>query len=231
MKEKIHKYKVVKVIELIVFLILEIIFLIVLISNKTMRSSIFTDLSLYILCMIAYLSILLTFGMLIYDFVKLKELKAADHQLENLAFIDNKTGMPNRTSVNIMSDTYKTPESMKGLACVLSEISNLKEINEEFGKTTGDKAIADFSKIYETSAEGFGFVARNGGNEFLTVIEKCDSDRLKAFSERMQMKINSYNESNEKFELKIHSESALFDSEEVKSFSELIAKAYKKLGR
>jgi len=231
MKKTISRFRLVKVIELGFFFVLEVVFLIILISNKTMRSSIFVDRSLFILCAIMYLSILATLGFLIYDLIVLRKLKVENHNLENLAFLDRKTGIPNRTSVNLLFDNYKTVESMKGLACVLSEISNIREINDECGKFIGDKVIADFSRLYEKSAEGFGFVGRNGGNEFITVIEKCDENRVKKFTDTLDKNIASYNETNGKCNVNIHSEYVLFDSEEVGSFSELVAKAYKKLGR
>ena len=74
MKEQLKRYRKIKAIELIVFLIMEIVFLCILISNKTMRSSIFMDKSLFILCTIAYASIIFTFATLIYDFIKLRNL-------------------------------------------------------------------------------------------------------------------------------------------------------------
>ncbi len=74
MKEQLKGYKKLKAVELIVFLILEIVFLCVLISNKTMRSSIFMDKSLFTLCTIAYVSIIFTLVTLIYDFIKLRNL-------------------------------------------------------------------------------------------------------------------------------------------------------------
>lgn len=231
MKKKIHDYKVVKVAELCFFFVLEVIFLCILISNKTMRSSIFVDRSLFILCMIMYFSILCTIGIFIYDFIKLRELKIEDHNLESLAFLDRKTGIPNRTSVNLLFDNYKTPESMKGIGCVVTEIANIREINCICGKQIGDKVISDFSKLYEKSAEGYGFVGRNGGNEFITVLEGCDADRVTSFLEKLAANIGNYNKENDRYTLTIHSEYVLFDAEEVTSFSELVAQAYKKLGR
>ncbi len=231
MKKSIFDFKVAKIIELSSFLALEIAFLAVLISNKTLRTSIFVDKSLFILCSLMYFTVLVTLTFLIFDFFKLRQFKVQNHDLENLAYLDRKTGIPNRTSVNLLFDTYKTKESMKGIGCVLSEISNIKEINEVCGKEAGDKVIKDFSIMYKKSAEGYGFVGRNGGNEFITVIEKCDEEKLKAFSDRLTAAIDAYNEKSEKGSLIVHSECVLFDAEEVNSFSELVARAYKKLGR
>ena len=231
MKKNINSFKIIKICELCLFLALEVAFLVILISNKTMRSSIFVDKSLFILCSLMYFTVLCTVGILIVDFIKLRELKIENHKLENIAYFDKKTGIPNRTSVNLLFENYKTLESMKGICCVVTEISNIKEINIENGKAIGDKAIQDFSKMYEASAESFGFVGRNGGNEFIAVIENCDDNKANDFFKTLDDKVSAYNERNPKSALKVHSEHVLFDKEEVNSFSDLVAKAYQKLGR
>ena len=75
MKNNIHKYKTLKVIELSVFVVLEIIFLIVILTNKTMKTSIFVDKSLFTICSVMYATIILSLAFLVYDFLKLRELK------------------------------------------------------------------------------------------------------------------------------------------------------------
>lgn len=231
MKENIYRFKVVKIIEMSVFVIMEAAFLIILTANDVMRKSIFVDKSLFIVCVVMYITVLAAIGFLIYDLFKLRELKIENHNLENLAYIDDKTGMPNRTSVNLLFNTYKTAESMKGIGCLVSEISNIREINATFGKAAGDKAIQSFSKIFEKSASGYGFVGRNGGNEFVSVIEKCDADKMATFYDKLTDEIDKFNKSSNDIKLNVRSEYVLFDSEEVSNFSDLIAKAYEKLGK
>lgn len=231
MKDNIYRFKVVKIVEMSVFIALEIAFLIILTTNDVMRKSVFVDKSLFIVCIVMYITVLVALGFLVYDFITLRELKVKNHELENLAYLDDKTGIPNRTSVNLLFDTYKTPEAMKGIGCLVSQISNIKDINAEFGKDTGDKAIQDFSRLYEKSAEGYGFVGRNGGNEFIAVIENCNADKMATFYDKLTDNIDEYNKGNGAVNLKVRSEYVLFDSEEVTSFSDLIAKAYQKLGK
>lgn len=230
MKKNVQKYKTLKIIELSVFVILEIIFLIVVLTNKTMKTSIFVDKSLFTLCSIMYGTIIISLAFLVYDFLKLRELKIQSHELENLAYLDSKTGIPNRTSCSMFFENHGSADSLNGVCCMVSEISNIKDINESQGKDFGDKVIRDFSAILEASARDFGFVGRNGGNEFITVIEKCTDEKLSAFQKLLSAGIDDYN-AKESVGIIIRSESVLFDKEEVSNFSELIAKAYKKLGR
>jgi len=230
MKKNVQGFKTLKVIELSVFVILEIIFLIIILTNKTMKTSIFVDKSLFTLCSVMYGTIIISLAFLVYDFFKLRELKIQSHELENLAYLDSKTGIPNRTSCSLFFENHGTADSLNGICCMVSEISNIKSINASEGKDFGDKVIRDFSSILENSAKDYGFVGRNGGNEFITVIEKCTDEKLNSFLKLLNSGIDEYN-AKEAVNITVRSESVLFDKEEVSNFSELIAKAYKKLGR
>ena len=228
MKKNIHSFKVLKVIELSAFVILEVAFLTVLFLNKTMSSSIFVDRSLFRLCAIMYFTVLASLGFLLYDFFKLKELKIQSHELENLAYLDAKTGIPNRTSCSILFETYKTPESMQGIGCVVTKITNIREINQKNGKAFGDRVIRDFSRLFESTAKNYGFVGRNGGNEFITVIEHCDEARMTTYFDLLARSLSEYNSGNPDAPIQIRSEFALYDKNPTETFSELVSSVYSK---
>ncbi|MCR4728172.1 MAG: GGDEF domain-containing protein [Lachnospiraceae bacterium] len=228
MKKNIHNFKVLKVVELSLFVVLEIIFLVILLANKTISSSIFVDRSLFRLCSIMYITVLVSMGFLIYDFYKLRELKIQSHELENLAYLDAKTGIPNRTSCSLLFENYKTVESMHGIGCVVTKITNIRDINRINGKAFGDRVIRDFSRLFENTAKDYGFVGRNGGNEFITVIEGCDEDRLRTYFDLLQRSLSEYNRGNESSPIEIRSEYSLFDKEPTETFSELVSKVYSK---
>ena len=230
MKKNVYRYKTLKVIELSVLVILEILFIVIILTNKTMKTSIFVDKSLFTICSVMYATIIISVAFLVYDFFKLRELKIQAHELENLAYIDSKTGIPNRTSCSMFFENHGSADSLNGICCMVSEISNIKSINESEGKDFGDTVIRDFSSILESSAKDYGFVGRNGGNEFITVIEKCTDEKLSNYLKELTRAIDDYNK-NKSVKITVRSESVLFDKEEVSNFSELIAKAYKKLGR
>ncbi len=229
MKKSIHQYKCLKVFELSFLFVLELVFFFILITNKALRSSIFVDKSLFILCSIIYFTVLVSLVYLLVDFFKLKELKRLNHELENIAFIDSKSGIPNRTSCDIFFETYTTKESMKGIGLVLTEIVNIRDINAKNGKDFGDHSIVEFSHVLEKTSEKYGFIGRNGGNEFITVISNCSDQKASEYFDELKKNIVTYNDSIDKGQLVIHSEYVLFDNEQVETFSDLISKAYAKL--
>lgn len=229
MEKNVHNFKIVKVCELVAFFILEVVFISILFANKTLRSSIFVDRSLFTICMVMYFTILCVLAVIVFDFIQLRRLKKDAMELERLAYLDNKTGIPNRTSVNMLFDTFTTPSAMEGIGCAVIEISNIRSINSELGKATGDKIIRDFTEILESTGRSFGFVGRNGGNEYIVVIKECTVDRMNAFYDSLNGELDKYNEHTDSLRIEINSEYVLYDIEHSATFSELIAKAYSKL--
>ncbi len=228
MKKNLHSYKVLKVVELSVFAVIEAMFIAILFANKTISSSIFVDRSLFRLCVIMYLTILLCLGFLIYDFFKIRELKISAHELEKMAYFDRKTGIPNRDSVSRVFDNYKGKEAMQGVGCLITKISNIKDINSRLGKEQGDRVIRDFSRLYESTGKAYGFVGRNGGNEFITIIENCNRARINTYLDLLQRSLDQYNKGNEDQPILIRTEYSLFDETRVDNFSDLIADVYAK---
>ncbi|MCR5278726.1 MAG: GGDEF domain-containing protein [Lachnospiraceae bacterium] len=228
MKKNLHSFKVLKVIELTVFAVVEAIFLVILFANKNISSSIFVDLSLFRLCAVMYITILLCLGFLIYDFFKLRELKIQAHELESIAYLDRKTGMPNRESISRIFDNYARPGSMKGVACVVTKIDNIREINDIKGKDGGDLVIRDFSRLFENTGKDYGFVGRNGGNEYITIIENCDRSKVNTYLDLLNRNLAQYNKGNEETPITIRTEYLLHDDYPTEDFGELISAVYRK---
>ncbi len=228
MKKNLHSFKVLKVIELSAFAVLEALFLTILFANKTISSSIFVDRSLFRLCAIMYLTILLCLAFLIYDFFKLRELKIQAHELENKAYFDQKTGIPNRESVSRVFGNFKDKEAMKGVACLITKIDNIRDINAKLGKEGGDRVIRDFSRLFESTGKAYGFVGRNGGNEYITIIEHCDRSRVNTYLDLLNRSLSEYNKGNEENPIIIRTEYLLYDEHPADSFSEFISAVYAK---
>ncbi len=226
MKKSIHKYKIIKVFQLCFLTVLEVTCLVVLLTNKVLRSSVFADKSLFILCAVSYLMFLSSYGFMIYDFAKVHELKTNSKVLESLAYIDERTGIPNRNGLNAFMATYTTPESMQGIGFILTQIANIRDINAAHGKQFGDKVIEDFSAIFEKTAESYGFIGRNGGNEFITVIKKCSHEKADSLVGNLQKAIEAYNAQYPDSTIIVRSNYVLYDECPCETFSELISKAY-----
>ncbi len=225
----IRKLRQAKLIQLICLLIIELLFIMVLVFSKELRNRIYSNETLFFLCLVTWILALFSLGWLIYDFIKLRTLATESHSLNQTAYLDKLTGVPNRHSLDTVFQTYTTPESLQHTCCVMFTIANLKEINKTHGRQTGDKILQDFCNLLEEIGDNYGFVGRNGGNEFVTIINNCDHDTVKRFIAVLENRISLYNTANENTPIRTRSAYALFDELEVTAFTQMLTATYNKL--
>lgn len=105
-------------------------------------------------------------------------------QIEDLAFNDQLTGLPNR---HLMRELLKAHlDSCQGagerLAVLLLDIDNFKQINDNLGHAIGDQLLKTLaerlrSKLSEGELRGRAQVARFGGDELLAFIDRLSDER------------------------------------------------------
>lgn len=225
----LQKMRYAKLIQLICLLIIELFFIIVLILNKDLRNRIYSNETLFFLCLIAWVLALFSLGWLIYDFFNLRTIALESHVLNQTAYLDKLTGMPNRHSLDTVFQTYTTPESLQHTCCVMLTISNLKELNEIHGRPVGDKVLQDFCNIFEEVGDSFGFVGRNGGNEFVAVINNCDHEKVKRFLAVLANRIALYDAEHPDTPIRTRSAYTLYNESKVTAFTQLLTVTYNKL--
>jgi GGDEF domain-containing protein len=89
--------------------------------------------------------------------------------------------------------------------------------------------LIDFSQILEEIGEEFGFVGRNGGNEFLLVIEKCAKEQMEDFFTQLNTRLKRYNVLTLNNPIAIRYGYALNDELHFTNFSEIITEVYSKV--
>lgn len=228
-KNILKEFKVIKFIQLIVLIIIEVVFFLVLILNNQLSKSIFTNRHLFILAAMMWGLMIFSLLELLYDFYKLKSFALETHALNQAAYLDKMTGIPNRYSCDLMFSMYTTSESIENMGCCLLTISNLAKINEHLTHEDGDKLIQDFCELLETSGDRFGFVGRNSGNEFLAIIEDCQKETMEDFIRVLNQNIDEYNKLHQEAKIEIGYAYILNREEKVKRFTDLITLSYKKL--
>jgi diguanylate cyclase (GGDEF)-like protein len=149
-----------------------------------------------------------------------------DHVLKRAVYVDSLTGIPNRFSCDQIFEKYEAEQDISKLGCALIRISNLDEINQDHGRSSGNVALKEFSSMVERISAYYGFVGRNNGNEFLVVIENCNGDKMSRFAEELQKEIDLYNRSSGGYEIKIDFEKVLNEELGLDDFRELVAGLY-----
>lgn len=223
------KFKTIKFIQLTLTIMFDVIFFFILYFNKSLRSQIFSNDSLTILCTFVWILCVFSFVFIIYDFQKILEIQIDNHELNKEAYLDNLTGIPNRTNLDKVFINLKDEAVFKKMGCSIIQLINLNDVNDKFGHTAGDNLIQDFSNIFEAVGDQYGFVERNGGNEYLALFEECDHLKMKSFFTDLNNSISLYNRDSKHLTIEIIYAYVLNTEINTLVMSDLIGQAYKQL--
>jgi diguanylate cyclase (GGDEF)-like protein len=112
--------------------------------------------------------------------------------LSDLSNHDQLTNLYNRlffdTELERLDKSRQFPISI-----VMSDMDNLKEVNDTFGHSTGDQLLKDVALLLSLSFRQEDIVARIGGDEFVVLLPNTDTPEVKMITERMNNRINTYN--------------------------------------
>lgn len=232
-KDSIREYRVFKTIQLVVLIVFFIAFLVYLKTDPVLSNTIYTNTKLLSICVFLWAFMLFSFVSIILDFRQLEKNITDSDDLNRIAYLDTLTGIPNKVSCDLMFQKYEgaSDKVISGLACALISITNLALINEALGREKGNYLIQDFATIFESVGKKYGFVGRNGGNEFLIVIEKCDLEKMQTFMNNLASSVKEYNENSDHMPVTYKS-TEIFNSElKLASFPEIISQLYKEKGK
>jgi len=95
------------------------------------------------------------------------------NRIEQLAYNDYLTGIPNRLSLyrhlQMLIDNYR--DSKKEISIMMIDIDNFKTINDTFGHNIGDLVIKEAISRLQKCISHQDIIARIGGDEFIIVLE------------------------------------------------------------
>lgn len=224
----ISSFRKKKILQLSLFIILEFFFLLFLVLYLINLGNIPKAPMLIIAACILAIFFVLNIVFLVFDLKQLQRISGFSKQWEQMAYID-KSGIHNRYSLDLLFQSYSTPESLENVGCCLFTIKNLEEINQKAGREAGDEVIKDFCNILDESGAKYGFVGRNGGNEFIIVLENCTKATMSLIYAALDKRLHFYNERHPLLPIKINRAFTLNAKENCSSFFGLLAATYSKL--
>ena len=112
-----------------------------------------------------------------------QRLSAYRDQIEELAFNDQLTGLPNRHLIRELLETHLLDGQAAGerLAVLLFDLDNFKQINDNLGHASGDKLLRILAQRLTTelsveALQGRSQLARFGGDQLLLFIDRLRDD-------------------------------------------------------
>lgn len=217
-----------KVVSLVVAVVLAAALAILFIRDKALYKE-FTDSNPTAFFMLVAICLVVYILSIIIDFFILSHTVSIRRRLNNLAFLDHLTGLPNRYSCDLLIESFNDEEHLPDTGFFLMQIANLGNINVNEGHKNGNYLISEFSSILEDVADGYGYVGRNGGNEYIVLLEDCDTAKADRFLSALGRRIQGYNELNVGSPLEVRYSKVLNKDEHKEKISEIISLGYQKI--
>ena len=93
-----------------------------------------------------------------------------------LARYDKMTGLLNKQTIIDFAQSLTMAEPRKSFYLFLLDIDHFKSVNDTFGHMRGDEVITEVAAIIRECMGNNGFVGRIGGDEFMLVFEKINTE-------------------------------------------------------
>lgn len=112
-------------------------------------------------------------------------------ELENLAFHDLMTGVPNRRYIEMKVEQaiQEVKEFGRRIGLLMIDVDHFKLVNDQYGHNTGDDVLRAVCKTLTHGLRAGDSVGRWGGEEFLVIVMDAHPPALQAFAERCRMLI------------------------------------------
>ncbi|NLP44164.1 MAG: GGDEF domain-containing protein [Peptococcaceae bacterium] len=109
-------------------------------------------------------------------------------QLEQLAYYDPLTGLPNRRFLEELLKREYSLMQRHGheTVIIILDIDNFKSINDTYGQPVGDDVLRQLADLLRNSVRESDTVSRFGGEEFIILMPKTSLEGGYVFAERLR---------------------------------------------
>lgn len=111
--------------------------------------------------------------------------KESEKMVEFMAYYDALTELPNRYKLREHLNMVLNQPGNKMLAVLFLDLDRFKIINDTKGHMVGDLLLQKVAKRLERAVQGDGMVSRQGGDEFIILLEDTDKDQASQVAQRL----------------------------------------------
>ena len=223
------RFELVKSLQLLLLILIAGAALAILFTNEPLYQLVGRDPSIRALCLLLWLSLVLSFIGIYWDFSTHASFKKDYRALDYAVYNDHIAGIANRYGCDAMIEKYLDRPLPDTIGCVMLDLLNLRDINDAHGHIRGNETIQAFSSMLHTASLGLCFVGRNGGNKFMALFENCDENKLNTFLARVHQQVDMSNAQGELPCIEYRTGRALSRDEHVDSITQLIALSDRRL--
>jgi diguanylate cyclase (GGDEF)-like protein/PAS domain S-box-containing protein len=114
--------------------------------------------------------------------------KKAEEEILYLSYYDQLTGLYNRTFYVEELRRIDTERNLP-IALIMADVNGLKLTNDAFGHSAGDRLLKHIAEKIKEKCRADDIIARIGGDEFVLLLPRTDSDQAERLVERISAAI------------------------------------------
>ncbi|TYP91147.1 MULTISPECIES: sensor domain-containing diguanylate cyclase [Nitrosomonas] len=113
------------------------------------------------------------------------ERKQIEAQINQLAFYDSLTQLPNRRLLNDRLSQAMSASQRSGryFALMFLDMDNFKPLNDTYGHVVGDLLLIEVANRLKNCVRGMDTVSRFGGDEFVVILNDLNRDKAESVSQ------------------------------------------------
>ena len=130
----------------------------------------------------------------LYFLNHLVEVYMENETLQNMAYTDFLTRLPNRRKIEslMQREYYEAKNSLAPLSLIMLDIDNFKKINDTFGHDVGDLVLKELSDLISKNIRDTDYLGRWGGEEFMIITPNQNKSQAKQFANRLRQIIENH---------------------------------------
>ncbi len=117
-----------------------------------------------------------------------RELKRNEKKITEMMLTDPLTSIPNRRHFDkrIIEEIERATRYKQPLCLVMGDIDKFKSVNDTYGHDVGDIVIQRFAQCIDSNKRATDFVARIGGEEFVTLLPQTTLEEAQLVMNRIR---------------------------------------------
>ncbi|MBN2427717.1 MAG: GGDEF domain-containing protein [Deltaproteobacteria bacterium] len=130
-----------------------------------------------------------------YAYILMGRIDDQRRQLDYRSRYDALTSLLNRHGLLAAADNIFEEMKTASVTLLLADLNHFKAVNDLYGHSVGDRVLTEFAQIFCESAE-VGVCGRWGGDEFVSILPRCDEAILSKIKERIELRTQAWSKSN-----------------------------------
>ncbi len=134
-------------------------------------------------------------AIVLYAYVLMHQVEESRYRLLQLSHVDALTGLLNRRGLHqgaqdLLDRLHRHND--RRLVLLFADMDNFKEINDNFGHATGDEVLRRFGQVVRESIRRTDIAARQGGDEFVLLLEQASLEQAELTAQRLQSRLREW---------------------------------------